>query len=253
MPRTVPDESIVVCGRNPVVEALRARPREVDKVFVQRGVSGDVVDEILHLAAAASVPVQRVPAVRLNALAGKVRHQGVAAVGSAIAYSTLEDLMARIQAAGSPRARILYLDRVTDPRNLGAVLRSAAAFGVSGLIVPASESAPLNTAALKASAGAAVSIPVVRVGNPVDTLDGMREMGYWIIGADGSAPRPFSETDWSRPVVIALGSEDRGLAADILGICDEVVSIPMAEGFDSLNVSVAAAILMCAAFRAQAE
>jgi 23S rRNA (guanosine2251-2'-O)-methyltransferase len=174
----------------------------------------------------------------------------VAAVGSSISYSTMEDLMARIHEAGSPRARILYLDRVTDPRNMGAVLRSAAAFGVSGLIVPASESAPLNTAAVKASAGAALLIPVVRVGNPADTLDGMREMGYWIIGADGSAPKSFTETEWSRSVVLALGSEDRGLAADILAVCDEVVSIPMAAGFDSLNVSVAAAILMCAAFGA---
>src|SRR5690606_16433871 len=157
MPRTVPDESIVVCGRNPVLEALRARPREIDKVFVQRGVAGAAIEEILRLAGVSSVPVQRVPVVRLNAMAGKVRHQGVAAVGASIAYSTFEDLMERIRGAGASHPRILYLDRVTDPRNLGAVLRSAAAFGVSGVLVPVGESAPLNTAAVKASAGAAVT------------------------------------------------------------------------------------------------
>lgn len=249
MPRTVPDESVTVCGRNPVVEALQARPHEVDKVFIQRGVSGTAIDEILRLAREASVPVQRVPIVRLNAMSGKVRHQGVAAVGAAIAYASFEDLMDRIRTDGQPTPRILYLDRITDPRNLGASLRSAAAFGVSGVIVPAGESAPLNTAAVKASAGAALRVPVVRVHNPADTLDGLREMGFWIVGTDSSAPRSLTETDWARPLVLALGSEDRGLAPEILAICDDVVSIPMVEGFDSLNVSVAAAILMFAAFR----
>jgi len=246
------DDVQIVCGRNPVVELLVSKPQSVDKVFIQRGASGDAIDEVLRLAKDASVPVQRVPAARLASLAGKVRHQGVVALTAALSYWTLEDVLARAREAGSP-GRVLFLDRVTDPRNFGAVLRSAAAFGVAGVLVPTQSAAPLNAAAVKASAGAALSVPVARVERPADTLDGLRELGYWIIGADGSAERSFAESDWTRPVVIALGSEGRGLARDVVNVCDELVAIPIVESVDSLNVSVAAAILMCAAFNGRAR
>lgn len=244
------EEPSVLCGRNPVVELLESDPSRVEKVFVQKGAGGEVIDRIAALARRHSVPLQRAPVERLNRLAGAVRHQGVVALAGAIAYASLEDVIARAarRAAGFPR--LLYLDRVTDPRNLGAILRSALAFGVDGVLVPTSSSAPLNAAAVKTSAGAAFKVPVARLSNPVDELDGMRERGYWLIGASGDAAASVNELDWGRPVVIAMGSEGAGLGRAIRNVCDELVSIPMSPAAESLNVSVAAAILMSAAYAA---
>jgi 23S rRNA (guanosine2251-2'-O)-methyltransferase len=252
MSSTTPEAGAVVCGRNPVVELLSVRAASVDKVFLQRGANGEVIDEILKLAAAAAVPVQRVPIERMNGLAGKVRHQGVAALTAALRYATLEELLERIARREGGHSRLLYLDRVTDPRNLGAILRSAAAFGADGVIVPSSSSAPLNAATVKASAGAALKIPVVRASAPRELLDGLRERGYWIIGADGGATATQRTMNWARPVIIAMGSEGRGLGHEIREVCDELVAIPIVAGVESLNVSIAAAILMSAAFEGTA-
>lgn len=252
MPREKPDRESIVCGRNPVEELLIANSATIDKIFVQRGAGGEGISRILSLAQEADVPARRVPVDRLNALAGRVRHQGVVAVASAHPYSTLDDVLNAADADGR-NAFILYLDRVTDPRNLGAVLRSAAAFRVAGVLVPTANSAPLNAAAMKTSAGMARRLPVARISDPVSVLDGLRERGYWLVGADGGATQTPNSVPWQRPTVLLMGSEDSGLGPAIRAICDEIVAIPMSGDVESLNVSVAAAILMSAAYSARNE
>lgn len=252
MPREKPDRDSIVCGRNPVEELLAANSASIDKIFIQRGAGGEGIARIVALARELAVPATRVPVDRLNALAGRVRHQGVVAVASAHPYSSLDAVLdAAVQ--GDRAALILYLDRVTDPRNLGAVLRSAAAFGVAGVLVPTAHSAPLNAAAMKTSAGSARKVPVARIADPVGVLDGLRERGYWLVGADGSAEKTPDSVPWRRPTVLLMGSEDTGLGADMRAICDELVAIPMSGNVESLNVSVAAAILMSAAFNKRAD
>ena len=247
MPREKPDQDSIVCGRNPVEELLVAKAASIDKIFIQRGAGGEAIARILALARESDVPARRVPVDRLNALAGRVRHQGVVAVASAHPYSSL-DAVLEAAAQDDRAALILYLDRVTDPRNLGAILRSAAAFGVAGVLVPTAHSAPLNAAAMKTSAGTARNVPVARIGDPVGVLDGLRERGYWLVGADGSADQTPVSVPWRRPTVLLMGSEESGLGSDMRGICDELVAIPMSGTVESLNVSVAAAILMSVAF-----
>jgi 23S rRNA (guanosine2251-2'-O)-methyltransferase len=146
---------------------------------------------------------------------------------------------------------ILVIDRVTDPRNFGAILRSAVAAGTDGVIVPAREMAPLNAAAIKASAGTAPRIPIARSDDLPRLLTQVKERGYWVYGAEGTADTTFWEADWDQPSVVVLGSEGEGLAPEVAEACDELVSIPMQGPAESLNVSVAAGLLLFEASRSR--
>ena len=247
-----PDSSLVL-GRNPVRELLEREPERIEKVMLQRGVGGAEVSEIRRLGDEADVQIQYVPAGRLNQLARGLNHQGVIATASPLAYADLTEMLGAI--AGSrdevkvTKPRLLLLDEVQDPFNFGAILRSAAAFGVGGVIVPQRNMAPLNAAAVKASAGTAGRVPVARVGNLGDTMYQLKERGYWLAGADAHGGTNIWEMDWHRPLAIVLGGEGKGLRKRTLDECDFSIQIPMKGPAESLNVSVAAGILLSAASR----
>ncbi len=228
---------MIVAGFHPVREVLLRRSRSVETLWVLRGRRDARLTELENLARAAGLPVRPVAREELDRLAGR-GHNGVAARVAAREYDDVEACL-----AGTPGARtVLFLDQVTDPGNLGAILRTAAAAGAA-VVLPERHSAPLDEAASKTSAGALERVRVARAGNASQFLKRAKESGFWIFGADPSG-RSLWESDLSGDVLLCLGSEGEGLRRLTREACDHLVSIPMAGGSGSLNVSVAAGILL---------
>ncbi len=252
-PPKTPDSSIHV-GRNPVREALERDPSRMEKVLVQQGARGRDVAEIRRMASEAGLQIQYVPEKKLNQLARGLNHQGVVAIATPISYAEIHEMLERIAPTlddvAARKPRLLVLDGIQDPYNFGAILRSAVASGTAGVIVPERNMAPLNAAALKASAGTAARIPIARVTNVADVLYQLKERGYWAVGASADGETSVREMDWNRPIVLVIGSEGAGIRRRVLESCDYRISIPMADAAESLNASVAAGILLFAAARA---
>ena len=246
------DVSLVV-GRNPVREALERRPAEIEKVLLQKGAGGRPIDAIRRAASGAGVAVQYVPQQRLERMAPGLNHQGALALAAPVAYRDLDALLAEIapdlDAVREKKPILLVLDGIEDPFNFGGILRSAVAAGADGVVVPKDHMAPLNAAALKASAGTATRIPVARTGNLAEALEALKERGYWVAGADGGGETSVWAMDWDRPVALVIGSEHRGLRPRVAAACDHRVAIPLRGPAESLNASVAAGVLLFAAAR----
>lgn len=253
-------EPTIVVGRNPVREALEHRDRRLEKVMLQRGLEGGWIAEIRSAAKEAGVPVQVVPSQRLGRLASGATHQGVAAVLAPVAYRDVDEMLAEIapgiEAVRAQKPVLVLLDGIEDPRNFGAILRSVAAAGVQGVIVPDRGMAPMSAVTVKASAGTALRIPIARVNRLSDTIQALKERGYWVAGLAGDEPMlgdPDHESlwdyDWDRPVAVVIGSEGEGLQSSVRSACDVLVSIPMRGDVESLNASVAAGVALFAAVR----
>ena len=249
----------VLAGRNPVREALERADGRVEKVLLQKGVHGSAIDAIRQFAREAGVPVQMVPQPKIDGMAPHATHQGVVAIVAPVAYADLDAMLTAIapdlDSVREQKPVLAVLDGVEDPRNFGAILRSVAAAGADGVVVPDRRMAPLSAVAVKASAGTALQIPIARTGRLADALHQLKERGYWVAGLDsGDEPggpdrSTVWEYDWDRPVAIVIGNEGRGLHPSIRLACDVLVSIPMRGPVESLNASVAAGIALFAAVR----
>ena len=247
-----PDTSTLI-GRQPVLEALEREDLGIEKVMLEQDASGERIGAIRAAAEERGTPVQYVPAARLRHEADGATHQGVVAITAPIRYREVNDMLADIaptwDAVQTKNPLLLVVDRVTDPRNFGAILRSAVGAGTDGVIVPSREMAPLNAAALKASAGTAPRIPIARSDDLAQVLTQLKERGYFVYGAEGTAETSLWNAEWDRPVAVVMGSEGEGLAPGVADACDELVSIPLRGPVESLNVSVAAGLLLFAAAR----
>jgi len=247
------DDTSTIIGRQPVLELLEREDVGVEKVMLEQDASGSQIGAIRSAAEDRGIPVQYVPVARLRHEADGATHQGVVAITAPIRYREVDDMLSDIaptwDAVQTKKPLLLVIDRVTDPRNYGAILRSAVAAGTDGVIVPSREMAPLNAAAIKASAGTAPRIPIARSDDLARMLTRLKERGYFVYGAEGTAETTLWEGDWDRPVAIVLGSEGEGLAPNVVDACDELVSIPLRGPVESLNVSVAAGLLLFAAPR----
>ncbi|HXG02717.1 MAG TPA: 23S rRNA (guanosine(2251)-2'-O)-methyltransferase RlmB [Candidatus Binatia bacterium] len=231
----------VVWGRNPVRALLRARGRRVDEVALLAGAAGPLA-EIVALARQAGVKVSYRTRDQLTAIAGSAHHQGVVARVAAAEYVPLGDLLAVPAARGEP-AFFLAVDQVQDPRNLGALLRTADAFGVHGVLLPRHRQVGLTGAAARTAMGAAESVPVAREANLADALDVLKRSGVWVFGAvpEGGL-RPW-EGDLTGPLCLVLGSEGEGLRPRVARTCDVLLTVPMLGRVGSLNVAAAGAVL----------
>jgi 23S rRNA (guanosine2251-2'-O)-methyltransferase len=239
----------VLYGIHAVEQAL-AGGRPLERLLVARGRGGRRAEELVKAARAANVPVRFVSREELDRLAGSPDHQGVAALAGSKRYLDLEDLIAQaLPPSGQAPALFLLLDGVEDPRNLGAVLRTAYCAGVSGVVVPERRAAGITPAAEKVSAGASEHVPVARVVNLGRALERLKEAGCWLVGLDERAPQAFTDVDYTGPVGLVLGGEGKGLHEKIREKCDFVVSIPAAGKIASLNVAVAAGIALYEAVR----
>lgn len=237
----------VIYGRNPVKEWIDSG-LNIKVIYVAHGAGQKPVRDILHFCEQQSVPVQRVTPQDLLRITNSRKHQNVAARVELPGYVELNEIFSRAQErAESPL--FVILDGITDPHNLGAILRSADAAGVHGVIIPKDKAVGLTAAAVKASAGAAAYCPVVQVTNIVRIIDELKERRIWITGLDQDAEKSYEQIDWKGPTALVMGSEGRGIRRLVRDSCDFIASIPMYGHINSLNVSIAAALCMFEARR----
>lgn len=232
----------IIAGRNAVFEALTSG-RPVNKIFIKAGLQGGSLGKIIAEAQKSTVLIEYVQPEKLDRLAPGIRHQGIVALASPIAFSSLEDVLKRA-AARNETPFLLLLDELQDPQNVGALIRSADAAGVHGVLLPKRRSCPLNMVVAKISAGAVNYVPVVQIGNIVQTLRSLKEQGFWVAGADMDGESLYFDADLDRPLVLVIGAEGKGLGRLVKENCDMLVRIPMQGGVNSLNASAAGAILM---------
>lgn len=228
----------LVAGRNPVKEALKAL-RPINKIVIAEDLDSRPSREIIDLARRQGIPVIRARRTYLDKIAPGESHQGVVAMASPVEYAEVEDMLA----ATGQNPLLVILDGVTDPHNLGAILRTAYAAGAQGLIIPRHRAAPLNATVAKASAGAVEYLPVARVGNLAQTVKQLKDRGFWIVGAHMEG-QVYWEASLGGPVALVVGGEGKGLGRLLRQDCDLLVSIPMSGQLGSLNASVAAALLI---------
>jgi 23S rRNA (guanosine2251-2'-O)-methyltransferase len=240
-----------VYGLVPVIEALRAGQRQIERITVAEGAKHERLKELIELARQKGVPINRVPRLNLDRAMGALKHQGVVARTSAAHYrdadELLEELVVKRDQGQAPLA--LGLDGIEDPHNLGAILRTAECSGVDGVFVPERRAVGLTDTVAKAAAGALEYVPVARVTNLVRLIEQLKERNIWVVGAAGEATMPYTEWDWKLPTSVFLGSEGSGLHRLVREHCDALVRIPVAGNLESLNVSVAAGVLLFEALR----
>lgn len=226
----------ILVGIHAVLEALRAG-RSFDRVVVSKGAGGERIQEVVDLCRSASVPTRFEPRASLDRLAGNSTHQGVVALGAAHHYASLDEIP-------SGAKLLVVLDGVEDPHNLGAVIRTAHAAGAAAVLIPERRAVGITEVAAKAAAGALEYLPVVRVGNVNRALEILKERGFWIYGFDERGQSIYDETDFASPAVFVLGGEGQGLHHQVREHCDLVMRIPLEGRIASLNVSVAAGVVL---------
>lgn len=244
-PRELPDDVLV--GRNAVTEALKSG-RGINKLWIASRDREGSVAEIAALAKERGIVVQYVERAKIEALAGGHRHQGVLAYVAPVPYAELEDILKAAEAKGEAPFLVL-LDELEDPHNLGALLRTADATGVHGILIPKRRSVSLNATVAKTSAGAVEYVPVARIGNIAQTLKKLKEKGFWVAGADMDGEKAYYEADLTGPLVLVVGSEGKGMSRLTKEACDFIVRMPMVGRINSLNASVAGSILMYESMR----
>ncbi|RAV15119.1 23S rRNA (guanosine(2251)-2'-O)-methyltransferase RlmB [Mycolicibacterium sp. GF69] len=237
------EDTEVVLGRNPVLECLRAGV-PATALYVALGAEADErLTESVQIAADAGISILEVPRHDLDRIATNGLHQGLALQVPPYAYAHPDDLLAAATADGAP-ALLVALDNISDPRNLGAIVRSVAAFGGHGVLIPQRRSASVTAVAWRTSAGAAARLPVARATNLTRALKSWADVGLQIVGLDADGDTTVDEVDGSGPIVVVVGSEGKGLSRLVRETCDAVVSIPMAGPTESLNASVAAGVVL---------
>ena len=233
-------KSQAIYGIRAVIEAINSG-KEIDKVFLKKGLKGELISELMVLLRTENIPFQTVPLEKLNRITQK-NHQGVIAFISMVSYIDIEKLVPILYEQGK-NPFLLILDEISDVRNFGAIARTAEVAGVDAIIIPAKGSAQINADAIKTSAGALHTIPVCRSFNMKETATFLKQSGIKLIAATEKAANYYYDSDYSVPVAIIMGSEDTGVNTNLLKIADEIVKIPVIGKIDSLNVSVAAGIL----------
>nr|WP_092073759.1 23S rRNA (guanosine(2251)-2'-O)-methyltransferase RlmB [Dendrosporobacter quercicolus]NSL47931.1 23S rRNA (guanosine(2251)-2'-O)-methyltransferase RlmB [Dendrosporobacter quercicolus DSM 1736]SDM66880.1 23S rRNA (guanosine2251-2'-O)-methyltransferase [Dendrosporobacter quercicolus] len=237
----------VIVGRNSVLEALKSG-RSVNKVLIAKGQRQGSIKEIIGIARDSGLIVQEVEIGKLNELSGGMRHQGIAALAAPVDYVEVEDILAKAAEVGEAPFLVL-LDELEDPHNLGAILRTADAAGVHGVLIPKRRSCPLSATVAKTSAGAVEYVPVARIGNVAQTLKDLKQAGLWVAGADMAGDKAYYQADLTGPLVIVIGSEGKGLSRLTREHCDFLVRIPMRGKINSLNASVACSLLLYEALK----
>ena len=232
----------IIFGRAPVLEALK-NSHPIDKIIIKSGPYAKSLIPVIDEAKKKNIVIQQADAARLDRLSDGGNHQGVVAMVSAYSYVTVRDIV-----NGKDNAFVIICDKITDPHNLGAIIRTANCVGADGVIIPKRESAGVNSVVMKTSAGAVEYTPVAKVTNLAQTIDELKEQGFWITAADMDGQSMY-DIDYSGKIAIVVGSEGKGVSRLVREKCDFIAQIPMYGDINSLNASVAAAVLMYEALR----
>ena len=235
------DKNQYIYGIHAVLEAIDAG-KDIDKILLSKTLNADTAKEISDRARSLRVPVQRVPVQKIDRITRR-NHQGVLAMMSAVTYYRVEDIVPQLFDNGE-NPFIVVLDGVTDVRNFGAVARTCESAGVSAIVIPDRESVSANADAVKTSAGALNYLPVCREHNLVNAVKLLRDSGFRIVGTSDKSQMPYTSGNYTGPVAIVLGAEDKGVSPEIMKLCDTQVMIPEFGHINSLNVSVAGGIMI---------
>lgn len=238
--------SEMIFGVRAVIEAIQAG-KEIDKILVKRDIQSELSRELFSALKGTVIPVQRVPIERLNRITRK-NHQGVIAYISSITYQHTEDIVPTLFEEGK-NPLFIMLDGVTDVRNFGAIARTCECAGVDAIIIPSTNRAKVNADAIKTSAGALHKLPVCREKSLTNTINYLKQSGFKIVAATEKGDYNYTKGTYTDPVCIIMGAEDKGVSYEHLALCDEWIKIPMQGTIESLNVSVAAGILIYEAVR----
>lgn len=231
----------MVFGIRAIIEAIESGAA-LDKIFLKNDTTGELSKELTAVARENGVPVQRVPVEKLNRLT-RLNHQGAIAFMSPVRYQDIEEVVARVYEEGGVPA-LMILDGLTDTRNFGAIARTAECAGFNAIVIPERGSVSVTPEAVKTSAGALFHIPVCRVRNLLDTVRLLKALGIRVVGASEKAKADYVDVDFKEPVGIVMGAEDTGISPQVLRECDELAGIPIRGNISSLNVSVAAGVMM---------
>ena len=241
----------IIEGRNAVIEALRAG-RAIDKIYLARGETDSTLGHIASKGRSAGAVVVEADRRKLDQMSRTKAHQGVIAIASATEYSTIPQILASAKERQEDPF-IILCDEISDPHNLGAIIRTAEAAGAHGVIIPKRRSAGITPVVEKTSAGAVFHLPVARVSNLVSAIKELKEAGLWIYGSAADGTSPLWSTAFSGPTALVIGSEGNGMSRLVREACDYIVSIPMAGKVGSLNASVSAALLIYETMRQRQE
>lgn len=245
------DRADTIYGLIPVLEALRAGSKQLQQITIAEGARHGRLRDLLELAKRSGVPVHRVPKAAIDRELPGVTHQGVFANTAAAKYRDADDLLDQLslQIGTANQPLVLGLDAVEDPRNLGAILRTAECAGVGGVFIPERRAVGLTGTVAKVAAGALEHVPVARVTNLVQLIEQLKRRNIWVVGAAEDGPSEYTEWDWTVPSALFLGSEGMGLHRLVRERCDALVRIPVRGRIESLNVSVAAGVILYEALR----
>ena len=231
----------LLIGLRPLIEAIEAG-HEIEKVLVQQGLRGELITEAREVIRKYNIPFQQVPIEKLNYISNK-NHQGIVAFVSPIAFGNLENIIAHVFESGESH-QLLLLDGITDVRNFGAICRSAECMGVHAVIIPEKGSAQINEEAIKTSAGALYNIPICRIKSVTKTVQLLQQSGIRVVACSEKSKALIADIDMRTPTCIVMGSEDTGISDDVIRKADYLVKIPMIGKISSLNVSVAAGVIL---------
>ena len=238
----------MIPGFHAVLETLEKNDNAFQEIWIAEGKQSIRTEKILSLAKLQNIPVYLKQQFYLDGLLDNISHQGVVGIAKAFSYADLRPVLQHALDAG-PSALLLAADHMTDSGNLGALMRTGAFFGSHGLIIPKDRSAQITPAAMKRSSGAHLKLPVVRVTNLGRAIEEASKNGLWIIGAAGEARKTIYEFDWQRPLLLVFGSEQKGISISVRKKCHEIVAIPSPGGVESLNISVAAGVILSEIYR----
>jgi 23S rRNA (guanosine2251-2'-O)-methyltransferase len=244
-----PGEVDELYGIHSVLECLKSEARNIEEIYIQRTSSSRSLTEIVRLCRQKGIPLRYEPGTFFDRRTQGASHQGVLAICSAQKYKELEDILANLSACPT----LVVLDSIEDPRNLGAIIRCCAACGVEGVILPKDHSTGLNSTVAKTAAGALDHMNVARVTNLVTVMKELKEKGIWIVGVETGQEKQYTELDYRMPLAIVLGNEGKGIRRLVRETCDFLVSIPTPGKIHSLNVSVAAGVVLYEVLRQRTE
>ncbi|GAB1395272.1 MAG TPA: 23S rRNA (guanosine(2251)-2'-O)-methyltransferase RlmB [Saprospiraceae bacterium] len=244
------NKNLLIKGRNPVLEALN-ESTDIERVYLLQGITGEFEKVLRHLCRKKEVPLQVIPKERMSRFVSD-NHQGVVAIKTSIPYYNVEDIVAHCFENGK-MPLIVILDEVTDVRNLGAIARSALSFGADALVVPTIGSAPIQADSIKASAGALLKVNVCRSASLVNTVKYLQDSGMTVIASSLEAKTPLDSLDLTVPLAVIVGSEDHGIREHLLRASDQRFIIPQSAEMESLNVSVAAGIMLYEVYKQRAK